>query len=93
VLDVKFVISVMYMSNLKGRCDDLLVVGFSILDKFPYFEKYTRSSGKNYSPTFLDTTRAGDIENDASNNSIVARVFVTAVTYLPSRSLATSVQR
>jgi hypothetical protein len=32
----------------------------------------------------------GHIENDASNNSfIVASVFVTAVTFLPSRCLAT----
>jgi hypothetical protein len=32
----------------------------------------------------------GRIENDASNNSsIVACVFVTAVTFLPSRCLAT----
>jgi hypothetical protein len=32
----------------------------------------------------------GHIENDASNNSsIVACVFVTAVTFLPSRCLAT----
>jgi hypothetical protein len=32
----------------------------------------------------------GDFENDASNNSsIVACVFVTAVTFLPSRCLAT----
>jgi hypothetical protein len=36
---------------------------------------------------FYDT---GHIENDASNNSsIVACVFVTAVTFLPSRCLAT----
>jgi hypothetical protein len=34
---------------------------------------------------------AGHIENDASNNSIVACVFVTAVTFLPSRYLATIV--
>jgi hypothetical protein len=33
----------------------------------------------------------GHIENDASNNSsIVACVFVTAVTFLPSRCLATT---
>jgi hypothetical protein len=32
----------------------------------------------------------GHIENDASNNSyIIACVFVTAVTFLPSRCLAT----
>jgi hypothetical protein len=49
----------------------------------------TRSSGKNQSPTFLryDT----DItENDASNISIVACAFVAAVTFLPSRFLATT---
>jgi hypothetical protein len=32
----------------------------------------------------------GHIENDASNNSIIACVFVTAVTFLPSRCLATT---
>jgi hypothetical protein len=45
------------------------------------------SSGKNLSPVFLryDT---GRIENDASNNSsIVACVFVAAVTFLPSHCL------
>jgi hypothetical protein len=31
----------------------------------------------------------GHIENDAFNNSIVACVFITAVTFLPSRCLAT----
>jgi hypothetical protein len=31
----------------------------------------------------------GHIENDASNNSIVVCVFFTAVTFLPSRCLAT----
>jgi hypothetical protein len=49
----------------------------------------TRSSRKSWWPTFLwyDMDR---IENDASNNSSVdASVFVAAVTFLPSRYLAT----
>jgi hypothetical protein len=38
----------------------------------------------------LSFTQHGHIENDVSNNSsIVARVFVTAVTFLPSRCLTT----
>jgi hypothetical protein len=51
-------------------------------------QKKARSSGKNQSPSWYDT---GHIQNDASNNSsIVASVFVTAVTFLPSRCLATT---
>jgi hypothetical protein len=51
-------------------------------------QKKARSSGKNSSPTSLDTTRT--TENDVSNNfSIVVCIFVTAVTFLQSRCLAT----
>jgi hypothetical protein len=39
---------------------------------------------------YIPRYETGHIENDASNNSyIVACLFVTAVTFLPSRCLAT----
>jgi hypothetical protein len=47
-----------------------------------------RSSGKNYSPVFL-WFGTDHIENDGSNNYIVACVFVAVVTFLPSSCLAT----
>jgi hypothetical protein len=47
----------------------------------------TRSSGKNWSPVFLqyDTDRT---ENDASYSSSIGCIFVAAVTFLPVRCLA-----
>jgi hypothetical protein len=77
-----FFFSKLWVETLKGRghLDDLGVDWRLILNKKFWGELIA------YFPWY-DT---GHIENEASNNSpIVACVFVTAVTFLPSRCLAT----
>jgi hypothetical protein len=55
--------------------------------------KYVKKKNKKFLEeliAYFPRYDTGHVENDASNNSsIAACVFVTAVTFLPSRSLAT----